>query len=155
MALLRRFAVTIAGVALLALGAALMVLPGPGILVIVAGLAVLATEYAWARRLLVRAKGEAEKAQHASVASPLRLAGTVLFGLALGGLGLAMLLARDVELPLWNPVTGGVMVATGAILLGTTGAAYRSARRGDGPSISDPSPAPRRAGSIEVDTRRS
>lgn len=37
----KRFAVTIVGVALLALGVAMMVLPGPGILVIVAGLAVL------------------------------------------------------------------------------------------------------------------
>lgn len=40
------------GWALLAVGAALLVLPGPGLLVIAAGLGLLATEYEWAARLL-------------------------------------------------------------------------------------------------------
>jgi uncharacterized protein (TIGR02611 family) len=40
------------GIALTLLGLALLVLPGPGILTIAAGLAVLATEFVWARRLL-------------------------------------------------------------------------------------------------------
>jgi hypothetical protein len=131
MQLAKRFAVTIVGVALLALGAAMMVLPGPGIIVIVAGLAVLATEYVWARRLLVRAKHEAEKVQEAVVASPARTAGTVVFGLGLGGLGLAMLIARDVDLPFWGPLTGGVLLVTALILLATTYVTYRSARGDD------------------------
>lgn len=41
-----------AGIALLILGLFLLVLPGPGILTIAGGLAVLATEFTWARRLL-------------------------------------------------------------------------------------------------------
>ena len=65
-AVVKRFAVTILGGALLLLGLAMMVLPGPGILVIVAGLAVLATEYVWAQRLLKRAKSQAEKVQEAA-----------------------------------------------------------------------------------------
>lgn len=133
----KRFAVTIVGFALLALGGALMVLPGPGVLIIVAGLAVLASEYAWARRLLVRAKAEAEKVQAASVASPARTAGTLLFGVGLAGLGLAMLLAGDVDLPFWGPVTGAILFLTALILLGTTYVLIRAARRRDEATSAD------------------
>jgi uncharacterized protein (TIGR02611 family) len=52
----RRVARMIGGWTLLAVGAALLVLPGPGLLVIAAGLALLATEYAWAARLLAKVK---------------------------------------------------------------------------------------------------
>ncbi len=71
---LKRFAVTILGVFLLVAGAAMSVLPGPGILVIVLGLAVLATEYVWAQTLLVKAKSKAQAVQQAAVSSPLRTA---------------------------------------------------------------------------------
>lgn len=134
MQLAKRFAVTILGFALLGLGGAMMVLPGPGILVIVAGLAVLATEYAWARRLLVRAKAKAEKVQAAAVASPARTAGTVLFGLVLAGLGLAMLIVRDLDVLFWSPITGGVLFITALILLGTTFLTYRSAKNAYSPA---------------------
>lgn len=55
----RRIVVTVVGVTLVVVGLALLVLPGPGILVIVAGFAVLATEYAWARRALREAQRRA------------------------------------------------------------------------------------------------
>lgn len=131
MHLFKRFAVTIVGAALLVLGAALMVLPGPGILIIVAGLAVLATEYVWARRLLKTARGKAEEVQEATVASPVRTGLTVLFGVGLLGLGLTMVLLRDVDLPFWSPVTGGILAVTAAILLVTTYLTYRAARGED------------------------
>ena len=44
------------GFTLLAIGAALLVLPGPGWLIIALGLALLAGEYVWARKLLDRIK---------------------------------------------------------------------------------------------------
>src|SRR5688572_6204205 len=50
--LMRKIAVATAGGALLILGVALIVLPGPAIIVIPLGLAVLATEFPWAARLL-------------------------------------------------------------------------------------------------------
>lgn len=128
MRLLKRSAVTVVGVALLVLGAAMMVLPGPGILVIVGGLALLATEYVWARRMLTTARAQAEKAQEAAVASPVRTTGTVVFGVGLLALGLAMVLLPDVDLPFWNPITGGVMAVTSLILLATTYLALRQAR---------------------------
>lgn len=52
----RKVAVLIVGGTVLAVGVALIVLPGPAFLVIPAGLAILATEFLWARRLLRRAK---------------------------------------------------------------------------------------------------
>ena len=45
-----RLLVALVGVALVAVGVALLVLPGPGALLIFAGLAVLSTEFAAARR---------------------------------------------------------------------------------------------------------
>ena len=48
----RRGGVVVVGGLLLAGGAALLVLPGPGLLLIGLGLAVLATEFLWPRRLL-------------------------------------------------------------------------------------------------------
>jgi len=59
----RRVAVSIAGFAVLLAGVALLVLPGPGWVLIFAGLAILSTEYVWARRLLASAKRKAEQAK--------------------------------------------------------------------------------------------
>ena len=49
-----RVAVAIAGFAVLAAGLAMLVLPGPGLLVCAIGLGLLALEFRWAERLLVR-----------------------------------------------------------------------------------------------------
>jgi uncharacterized protein (TIGR02611 family) len=59
----KRIAVTIAGFAVLLAGIALLVLPGPGWLLIFIGLTILATEYVWAERLLKAAKRKAEQAK--------------------------------------------------------------------------------------------
>ena len=61
----KRVAVTIAGFAVLLVGIALLVLPGPGWLLIFIGLTILATEYVWAQRLLNAAKRKAEQAKAA------------------------------------------------------------------------------------------
>ena len=53
---LRRPVVTLVGVVLISVGLVLLVLPGPGLLVMAVGLAVLATEYPAAQRLLDRLK---------------------------------------------------------------------------------------------------
>jgi len=63
---LRVAVVGIVGAALLVAGAVMLVLPGPGLLVIVAGLAVLATEFAWAERWLRRARERASRAGQAA-----------------------------------------------------------------------------------------
>lgn len=55
----RRAAIVVGGFGLLALGIALIPLPGPGLLVSIAGLALLAKEFVWAERLLHKARAKA------------------------------------------------------------------------------------------------
>ncbi len=55
-AIVWRTVVTAIGAAIVVVGVFLLPLPGPGWLIIFAGLAVLATEYVWASRLLQRAR---------------------------------------------------------------------------------------------------
>ena len=57
----KRIAVTMVGAAIVAAGLAMLVLPGPGILVVAVGFAILGTEYAWAAAALERTKGMAER----------------------------------------------------------------------------------------------
>jgi uncharacterized protein (TIGR02611 family) len=61
----KRIAVAVVGAALVVAGLVMMVTPGPGLLVIIAGLAVLATEFAWAERMLDKAKEKATGARDA------------------------------------------------------------------------------------------
>jgi uncharacterized protein (TIGR02611 family) len=56
-----RGVVTLLGVAVIVIGIVLLAIPGPGWLVIFAGLGVLATEYAWARRLLRFARAQVSR----------------------------------------------------------------------------------------------
>jgi tellurite resistance protein TerC len=53
---LRKLVVAIIGGTVLLFGVALIVLPGPAFIVIPIGLAILATEFAWARSAMNRAK---------------------------------------------------------------------------------------------------
>ena len=52
----RRLVVLVIGTTVLLIGVALLVLPGPAFVVIPVGLAILATEFAWARSVLDRVK---------------------------------------------------------------------------------------------------
>lgn len=63
----RRAAISIGGFSVLGVGMVMLVTPGPGLLVIIAGLAILATEYAWAQRALSSARRRAETAKDAIV----------------------------------------------------------------------------------------
>jgi len=55
--------VTIAGVLVVLIGIVLIPLPGPGWAIVFGGLAILATEYVWAQRLLSYAKRTAVNAK--------------------------------------------------------------------------------------------
>lgn len=57
----RKIAVSIVGGSVVLFGIALLVLPGPAVVVIPVGLAILATEFAWARRWLNIIRESAEK----------------------------------------------------------------------------------------------
>ena len=74
---LRKIAVAIAGFSVLAAGVALIVLPGPAVVVIPLGLAILAREFPWAARLLNRLRSlvrrvwtAAQRLRRAPLASP-------------------------------------------------------------------------------------
>jgi uncharacterized protein (TIGR02611 family) len=58
----RRILITIAGFAVLLAGLVMLVTPGPGLLAVVVGLSILASEYAWAQRALDQAKERASRA---------------------------------------------------------------------------------------------
>jgi hypothetical protein len=49
---------------MLAAGLAMLVLPGPGLLTLAAGMAILALEFPWARRLLTTVRARAASAAH-------------------------------------------------------------------------------------------
>jgi uncharacterized protein (TIGR02611 family) len=57
----KRLIVIVVGSTILLMGIAMIVLPGPAVLVIPVGLGVLATELVWARRLLNKLKSTFQK----------------------------------------------------------------------------------------------
>lgn len=63
---MKKFFIAIIGGTIVLFGVLLLVLPGPGVLVIVGGLAILATEFLWAKRALRNAKGAVAKARRKS-----------------------------------------------------------------------------------------
>ena len=58
---LRRVIVAVMGFTVLLVGLAMVILPGPAVVVIPLGLAILATEFVWARRVLKKAKSYFDK----------------------------------------------------------------------------------------------
>ena len=57
-----RAVIGIVGGIITVLGAIALVAPGPGIFIVIAGLGILATEFAWASRVVVRTRTYAQKA---------------------------------------------------------------------------------------------
>jgi uncharacterized protein (TIGR02611 family) len=57
----RRVIIFIVGVSVLVVGGAMIILPGPAFVVIPLGLAILATEFAWARCLLHKVKAKIQE----------------------------------------------------------------------------------------------
>jgi tellurite resistance protein TerC len=65
-----RVVIAVLGSTVVLIGVAMIVLPGPAIVVVPAGLAILATEFAWARRLLKRIKQQASSMFNGGSAPP-------------------------------------------------------------------------------------
>ena len=68
---LKRIVVAIVGFTVLLVGIATIILPGPAFIIIPLGLAILATEFVWAQRLLTKAKAYFDK-QRQRVADKVR-----------------------------------------------------------------------------------
>ncbi len=63
--LVRKVIVTVIGTTVLLIGVALIVLPGPAFIVIPLGIAILATEFVWARRVIKRGRIFVKKVKRA------------------------------------------------------------------------------------------
>ena len=59
----RKVEIAVIGATVLLLGLALIILPGPAFVVIPVGLAILASEFAWARRVIRRGRIFVERAR--------------------------------------------------------------------------------------------
>lgn len=119
----KRIAVLVAGGAVLVVGIALLVLPGPGLLLVLAGLLILANEFPAVEKYVDPVQDRAMKAAEDSVSSPLRITGSVLAGLALLASGVVWGLFPD--LPLGGWATGTSLMLSGVVLLALLVYSYR------------------------------
>lgn len=110
-----------AGWILVVVGLAAMVLPGPGLLALFAGMALLGTQYKWAARLLAPVRKAALRAAADSVKSPLRIVLSLVGVCSLIGLGIYWGLGAAA--PSWWPMDDTWWLAggwgTGATLIGS------------------------------------
>jgi hypothetical protein len=142
----RRTGGEILGWILVAAGLALLVLPGPGMLALVAGVALLAPHYSWARRILDPLHDRAVEAAKEGVSTR----GRVLVGFAgvvwLLGVGALWLLSPPIpEFSLWGwdigpRLPGGRAAGIGLVASGIAGGAllaYSVKRWYPGSELSD------------------
>jgi membrane protein implicated in regulation of membrane protease activity len=122
----KRMAVLVAGGAVLVVGVVLLVLPGPGLLLVLAGLIILATEFPAVEKYVDPVQDRAMKAAEESVSSPLRITGSVLAGLALIAAGVVWGLVP--ALPLGGWATGSSLMLSGVVLLALLVYSYRRVR---------------------------
>ena len=104
-------------------GIGLLVLPGPGFVLVAAGLAVLATRFSWAKKPLDYARDKAEQGIEEVGKSPLRAVGAALAALVLVVLGVLAL--AGVDLPFINALSAVVLILSGLFLVGTIVVARR------------------------------
>ncbi|MAS54165.1 PGPGW domain-containing protein [Nocardioides sp.] len=139
---LRAWALTTLGWALTAVGIVLFPLPGPGLLVMVVGLALLAEQHAWAARWVDRLKDRAVASARHGVATTWRATWSVAGSLVLAASGLLWLWAPSEPawwlLPSWTWLPGGWWAGVSQVLSGLVTLAlvldtYRRVHHGDRP----------------------
>lgn len=96
---IRRTGIEVIGWTLVVLGVAALVLPGPGLLMVAAGLAVLSQQYHWARRYLLPLKANAYHAAALGVKTIPRIAASCASALIIMSLGVVWILQPGV--PAW------------------------------------------------------
>lgn len=106
----KRVFVFLIGVAILLAGVAMLALPGPGVLVIILGLVVLSTEFAWAERALDRTTERA-----ASVTS--KVTDDRRGRVALGASGIGMIVG-GIVVAIWfsDYIVVGISIAIAGII---------------------------------------
>ncbi|MGA8987993.1 PGPGW domain-containing protein [Aeromicrobium sp.] len=145
----RRLILEIVGWALVLAGIAALVLPGPGLLLLVAGLAVLSQQYEWAERRLEPVKIQAFKSAADGVQTWPRIIASCSGAVVLGAVGVYWGVGPDA--PDWWPVrdswwlvggwgTGATMLLSAVVALGFIGYSFRRFR-----GVVDPEAAAERA----------
>jgi hypothetical protein len=112
----KRVGVLVSGGALVLVGIVLLVLPGPGLLLVLGGLLVLSSEFPAVDKYVDPVQHRAMKAMEESVSSPLRIAGSVLVGALLIGAGIVWGLNKNLWLGGWP--TGSSFILSGLVVLG-------------------------------------
>ncbi|MFE0373758.1 PGPGW domain-containing protein [Streptomyces tendae] len=128
---IRRTALGTLGAVLLLIGVALLVLPGPGLLLVFAGVVLLARAVPALDRFVAPVRVRAMRAAEESVSSRWRIAGSVLVGLFLLAAGVAWGLVP--ELPYSGWATGASLLVSGLVLFALLVWSHRrvqAARRG-------------------------
>jgi hypothetical protein len=128
-------------------GIGLLVLPGPGFVLVAAGLAVLATRFSWAKKPLDHARDKAEQGIEEVGRSPWRAVLAAVAALVLVASGVLAL--AGVDLPLVNTLSAVVLVLSGLFLVGTVVLARRRERLAQA-TAHRPAGAPRGAGAYRV-----
>jgi hypothetical protein len=124
---LKRLVVSVVGVVLVGIGVLLLVLPGPGLLVVLAGLIILASEFPALERHVDPVRTRALQAAEGSVSSPLRIAGSIAGGMALIGAGIVWGIEGSLPLAGWS--SGASLILSGLIVLVLLGWSYRRTQR--------------------------
>ncbi|MGA8850566.1 MAG: PGPGW domain-containing protein [Aeromicrobium sp.] len=138
----RRVAIEVLGWTLVLAGIAALVLPGPGLLGLFAGLAVLSQQYEWAERRLQPVKTAAYKSAADSVQTWPRILMSVAGALTLGAMGVLWLVSPAA--PAWWPVreswwliggwaTGVTLIVSSLIALAVIAYSFRTFRGVDDP----------------------
>jgi hypothetical protein len=123
----KKLLLQIAGWILLLVGLAALVLPGPGVLALFAGMAILSTQYEWAERHIVPVEKAALRGAKGSVKTWPRILLAACGAFLVMGVGVYWGLGRPA--PSWWPVgdkwwlmggwgTGASLIASGVIALG-------------------------------------
>ncbi len=126
--LVKKIVFGLGGGLLLVAGVALLVLPGPGLLLVLAGLILLANAFPAVQRFVAPVRKRAMAAMEESVSSPVRIAFSVGTGLVLIAAGIVWGLRPD--LPLGGWATGSGLIISGLILLALIVVSYRRVQQG-------------------------
>ena len=126
--LAKRLVCGIGGGLLLILGVVLLVLPGPGLLLVLGGLIVLANAFPSVQRFVAPVERRAVQAAEQSVSSPLRIVFSAGTGVVLIAAGVLWGLKPD--LPLGGWATGSGLILSGIILLVLLVVSYRRVKQG-------------------------
>jgi hypothetical protein len=123
---LRRVAITVLGFVLVIAGIAALILPGPGLLLLLAGLVVLSQEFEWAERRVEPVKKRAFDVARAGVETVPRIVLSTLGALGLLAVGVVWIVNPTVpeigpfgpHLPAGGWATGSSIALSGLVALG-------------------------------------